>query len=168
MSGLSPELSLKYNAYQNAYDHQDWWIGEARSNFDPKFTPELLDAFFTGCTLPCQSHTHTTYTQEIEDDIKEIIIQSPQTIHCNMGHLRCRDKMTPLAAACSNKNIPIHMIEFLLENGADHNLPILVSNQERLILDDLESNRDKENFTIERYQDIEELFSLFDGINIKG
>ncbi len=46
-TNLSYKLILKYRAYHDAYDNQDYYID--KSKFNPKGTPELLDAYFTGC-----------------------------------------------------------------------------------------------------------------------
>ena len=161
MTTLSKELSLKYSAYHSAYEPKNQWPD---MEFIPGGPSELLDACFTGCKLLHARHSIDTYSIEIENDIKEIIRQSPQTIHCTLGRMRCRNNITPLAAACHNLNIPIHMIDFLLQNGADMNYPILLDNGEISILDDIELNYGVDS---ERYQQISELFSLYNGINIK-
>ncbi len=160
MEKLSPELAGKYNIYQNDYEKM------ITGDEDPKGTPELLDALFTGCTLPSAKSTHSIYTRQIEDDIKEIMRQSPRTIHCNMGRLRCRENVTPLCAVCHNPEIPIHMVEYLLENGADPELPILLNGREITILDDMKNHSDSPE--LERMKQIADLFEEQKGLNIKG
>jgi len=147
---LSSELSQKYSAYNS-----DFEICKNGDDIDERCTPELLDACFTGCDLPYARHSMRTYTQEVEDDIKEIVRQSPMTVLCNFGTLRCRDRVTPLAAACANKNIPIHMIDFLLQNGADPSGAIIVNCRERSLIKDIEICQGKEP---ERYQQIKKSF----------
>ena len=178
MSELTPELFHKYVAYKDAYVYSNYYLDE--SKFDPKGTPELLDAFFTGCNLPFANHSIYIYTPQIEKDIKEIVRLSPSTIHCNMGHMICRNLVTPLHAACMNVNIPIHMIEFLLQNGANQHLPIKLNGCDILILQDLREGvtkslqdlREDQNYpNVERYQEIKELFEKYegnDGRYIKG
>ena len=53
----------------------------------------------------------------------------PESIHCSFGHLRCTDDVPPLLAACVNSVIPMHIVELLLENGADPNRKVRVTEQ---------------------------------------
>ena len=155
---LSLRLAKKYSAYLYVPEEND----PSTENTLDEYS-QLIDAFFTECNLPYARHSRPYYTQEIEDDIKEIIKQNPLTIHCNIGHLRCRDLVTPLGAACHNHNIPVHMIEFLLQNGADANLPVLVNGKEVKLIHDLKLNESN----VERYEQIKELFLQYGGVNIK-
>jgi hypothetical protein len=147
---LFSDLSQKYNSYNSEFEEY-----KNDDDIDERCTPELLDACFTGCDLPFARYSMETYTQEVEDDIKEIVRQSPMTVHCNFGTLRCRDRITPLAAACVNENIPIYMIDFLLQNGANPSGSILVNGYERLLIKDIEQCKGKESV---RYQQIKNSF----------
>lgn len=120
----------KYSKYNHEYEHP-WRDLETNEEFDPKGNPQLLDALFTGHELrhdvftgrrlPNDKSTFDTYTTEIEEDIQEIVKLMPQSIGCILGTLRCRNDVPPLAIACINVNIPLHIIEFLLQQGANPN-----------------------------------------------
>ncbi|WP_257263103.1 hypothetical protein [Endozoicomonas sp. ONNA2] len=153
------ELMNKYSRYQQEYENPAYRQPPYLLH-EPKGCPMLLDALFTGCSLPHARSTFDEYTEEIEQDIKSMVKLSPQSIHCNFGELRCRDNVTPLMAACVNPVIPIEIIELLLENDADPKEKISVSNQSRCFLEDL-----AENFTLtdERLLQIRELFKRYGG-----
>jgi hypothetical protein len=148
-------LLAKYFKYQGEYENpgKDWHTGR---EFDPKGNPQLLDALFTGCTLPFAGSTFNTFNQEIEDDIKEIVKLTPQSVNCILGRLRCRDEVTPLVAASINPNIPVHIVELLLESGANPNATIKLNGYPIHILKDLKDNLDSE-----RFSKIEELFKKY-------
>lgn len=137
------ELMNKYNHYQEDYENPTY-RQQPYLSYEPKGNPMLLDALFTGCSLPYADSTFDEYTEEIEKDIKAMVKLNPQSIHCNFGELRCRTNVTPLMAACANPNIPIDIIELLLVNGADPKVKISVNNKDRCFLEDL-----NEGFTLE-------------------
>jgi hypothetical protein len=148
---MCEEISSKY-----------WACGKYVScDCESKHTYELLDALFTGCELPIQRHSFSRYTQEIEDDIKTMVTERPHLLECKGGHLRCREDVTPLFAACVNEKIPIHVVKFLLENGADPNLPILVNGRKVPIIEDLKIN------TSDRYRDISSILEEYSSMDIK-
>ncbi len=149
-------LLIKYHKYQDQYENPQ---KNYYTLIDPKGNPQLLDALFTGCKLRLANSTFDTYNQEIEYDIKEIVKLTPQSVNCILGKLRCREMVTPLAAACFNTNIPVHIIEFLLENGANPNSTIEVEGRATRILDDMKTN--KEAKPTERLSKIEELFKKY-------
>ena len=89
--------------------------------FDPTRHPQLVDALFTGCSLTFANHSVTKYTHAVGNDIKDIVRCMPGSLHSRMGTLLHRQDVPALGAACFNPNIPIHMIEWLLEHGANPN-----------------------------------------------
>jgi len=143
------EFLNKYNAYQDEYEDCWGW----RSRFNARGNPQLYDALLTGCKLPLAKSSFENFNEEIESDIKEIVRLTPQSLHCIIGTLRCRYEVTPLAAACHNGNIPIHIVEFLLKNGANPNDTIRLNAYPISILIDL-----LENISEKRFSEIEELF----------
>jgi hypothetical protein len=149
------ELVSKYSAYNSeyvyAYEHQQG----LRDGF-PGGNPQLLDALFTGYKLPFSYSRFDEYHQEIEHDIKEIVVLTPQSMTCTIGTLRCRAYVPPLAAACINENIPLHIVEFLLEKGANPNATYDLNGQPIDILSDL-----KKNIPTERFGAIELLFNKY-------
>lgn len=116
--------------------------------------PQLIDIFCTGCNLPFAKSTFNIYNIGIENDIKNIIKLTPDSINCIGGSLRCRDFITPLYMACINTKIPIYIIELLLKNGANKNHLIKVNGKKMSMLDDL-----KNNISDHRYQIVVKLFN---------
>lgn len=119
-----------YNVcYQRVWNERNKHFKNGRSKgFDPKGNPQLLDALFTGCCLAPSSFPK--YTPEITQDIKSIVKLTPQSLNCVLGTFEISllgnrikiDDITPLAAACiNNVNIPLEIVEFLLQNGANPN-----------------------------------------------
>lgn len=153
------ELVTKYSSYNDDYENpgKDYDTGK---EFDPKGNPQLLDALFTGCKLPFARGTFKIYTPEIERDIKEIVRLTPQSMNCILGELRCRKRVPPLAAACHNENIPLHMIEFLLQQGADANATLELCCKPTSILDELRES----GLNPERITAIKELFKRYGAV----
>lgn len=88
--------------------------------------PQLIDALQSG--LPKFDKLITSfssyrsvdeYTSETTEDIKSIITLLPSSIHCRLGRQNKRRLyMLPLAVACLNPNVPLDVIEFMLEKKA--------------------------------------------------
>jgi ankyrin repeat protein len=152
-----------HEGYKSEYDPSGRFYYK---DFDPKGNPHLLDALFTGCTLPYAVHSINAYTPEIEEDIKTIVKLTPQSIHCILGRLRCRNEVPPLGAACANPNIPIDIIKFLLEKGADPNATWKLNGERIRIIDDLYTDfhgtKDEDYAeSMQRVKQIEELFKKY-------
>lgn len=147
------DLINTYSAYNS--DYENW-------HKDSKASPQLLDALFSGCTLPYAKCTFNYYDSSREEDIKEIVKLIPQSIDCDLGYLRCRHKITPLFAACINKKIPILIIEFLLKHGANPNATVLKNGKPIHMLKDLEENMGYDD----RFSEIKKLFKEY-GANIQ-
>lgn len=81
--------------------------------------PQLLDALFTGCTLPMAAQSVGVYSPYVESDIRSIVRVMPESIHCKLGQLRLRWDLPPLYAACVNEQMPLNIIELLLQNKAN-------------------------------------------------
>src|SRR5438045_7699519 len=79
---------------------------------------QLYDSLSSGCKLVFAEHS-LDYSDEVKSDIKYLVRCEPEFLKFNDGHIRCRYKVTPLAIACFNVNIPLDIIDFLLENGAN-------------------------------------------------
>lgn len=152
-------LTHKYNVYNKKYaeDCQDnSHINEEYKDRYPGGRPQLLDALSAGCNLPYANSSFEKFTEEIENDVKLIVYLMPDTLKCIMGELRCRRYLTPLFIACFNDNVPIHIIEFLLQNGANPNDVYNLTGIPCKPLRDLEETLDKE-----RYLQIKELFERY-------
>ena len=110
-------LIEKYSKYNDDYEPEKipLFVSDDMEKKFPGGNPQLLDALFTGYDYA--KHSFSAYTPKIEEDIKQIVKLTPQSLNCILGVLRCRDYLPPLAAACWNKNIPVHMVEFLLKKG---------------------------------------------------
>ncbi len=162
-------LLNKYNNYQ----HKNYVIDLVIPN--PKGAPHLLDALFTGQKITSKSHafyrcgllfsTFHKYNQEIENDIKEIVKLTPQSVNCILGKNSVTGDLTPLVVACINPNIPVHIIEFLLEKGANPNTTIKVHGQSVHILyfmkQQIQDGHRIPTIEIERLSKIENLFKKY-------
>ena len=120
----------KINELINKYSHyNDTLEGEKESSMKgqravPQGNPQLVDALSTGLGWVSEDliHCFDQYTKEIENDIKEIVRLTPQSLKCNIGYLPDRyyyERLSPLAVACYNDKIPVHIIKYLLESGAN-------------------------------------------------
>jgi hypothetical protein len=151
-------LVNKYHEYNDRYE-------KALDNLKgkkPKGNPHLLDALFTECGLPHAESSFKIYTTEIENDIKEIVKLTPQNMECTLGKLRCRKKVSPLVAACMNKNIPVSIIEFLLQRGANPNATLRLERKDISILLDLKNHL--EIIGKDRLETIEKLFKKYGAV----
>lgn len=150
----------KYNVFNKEFENiGQYWPGR---KINLRAAPQLLDALSTGCTLPHAKSTHSLFTPEIENDIQAIVELMPESVHCTLGSFRSRDNVPPLAVACFNVNIPLHIVEFLLKKGANPHATYDVAQEETNILDDLKNN----NLQKDRFLEIQTLFSKY-GAEIK-
>lgn len=149
------ELLEKYHSYQHYYEKPLVDILTEKEH-EVKGNPQLFDALLTGIEIPNQSSIKK-YDETIESDIKDIVKLMPQSINSVVGYIRCRNKVTPLYAACANQKIPLSIVEFLLNKGANPHDVIEVNGREISILEDLKTNSKNK----ERLSQIEKLFSFF-------
>jgi len=100
-----------------------------------------------------------TFTQEVKDDIKEIIHLMPTSVNCTIAIKGGRNDVTPLAAACFNENIPIPIIQYLLEKIPEaYKTEITTVNGNKILLiDDLNINIGR-GITQDRYDHIKAIF----------
>lgn len=145
-----PSNSSIWNKYYfNKIVKQQDWRNEATMTDS---NPQLYDMLCTGLRLPYAKASFNVYNQEIEQDIKTILKLTPQSIHCRLGMLRCRNQVLPLSVACMNEHIPITIIQLLLQSGAHLHDTILLNGYPITIIDDL-----KDNCNPKRYQLIKNL-----------
>lgn len=159
------DLVNKYSKYNRKYERSltDWLTG---AELVPKGNPQLLDALFTGCRFPFAESTFEAYTPEIEQDIKDIVKLTPQSMNCILGTLRCRYFVPPLAVACVNVNIPLHIVEFLLQQGANPKATLELNNCPISILADLRD--DLNEVDPQRFAAIKTLFIKYSGAGVKA
>ena len=100
-------LIQKYSYYEHEY-----------KNNEP-ISSILIDLLCTGSYLPYACSSHTVFTNDTFEDLKEIIRIAPQSLKSNYGQLRCRYYLSPLDIACHNINIPIYVIKYILDQCAD-------------------------------------------------
>ena len=144
----------KYNYYQEDYESI---VTKSIYGYPIiRKSPILLDMCFTECDLPFASSSFNKFNNNIFEDIKTIVKILPSTINSDYGILRCRNFITPLYASCINPHIPIKVIKFLLDNGANKNHEILLNGGKISILSDLQSN-----ISSYRFAQINELFNLY-------
>lgn len=111
------DLMNKYGAYKEDYERPyHHWV--TCKEVDRRGNPQLLDALVSGSNWAPRS-TFNEFTQDIENDIKEIITTMPLSINCILGSISRSVEFPPLFAACINPKMPIYMIEFLIQQGAN-------------------------------------------------
>lgn len=149
------ELIHKYHHYQNDYECNIRFRQCSGLTVREK-PPLLVDACFSGCFLPLAYSSKQTFTEEVFNDIRDIIRLIPSSLESSYGQMRCRTRVTPLYAAVSNENMPIHVVRYLLEQGANVHDKIHLNNDPIDMLEDLYGN-----VVDERTHSIEELFKVF-------
>lgn len=176
-NGIIHRLTKKYYIHQIDYDieiinylrcKESYYHKKYKTTFN---SPILLDLCFTGCYLPYAKHsanpTKEYFENEMFQDIQTIIKYIPDSVHCTWGIMRCRTKVTPLYAAITNSNIPIKIIKYLLDNGANRNKYIYVNNEKQHVLDDyyfcnvLENDSSNRDHSKQRYSKLKELFNKY-------
>ena len=143
-------LVNKYNVYQKEFEF--YFLNF--ENYDS--TPILYDALLTGCNLPFAMSSFNKFTPEIYNDIITILELIPESVNFNLGQLRCRTNITPLYASCINSNIPIDIIQLLLDCNAKPNCKIKLNGLSVHMLTDL-----KENISKNRFFDICKKFTIY-------
>ena len=147
-------LVRKYNSYNN------WYQLRCLEDTDWSANPHLLDAVFTGWEYPGGDHSCRKFTDETVNDIREIVRLTPGSIGCTMGSTRCCNSVTPLAAACLNKEAPVAVVPLLLQRGADPETTILYTGSPVKLID-LVSCAQVSGLSQTRITAIRQLFSAF-------
>tara|TARA_A100001015_G_scaffold196074_1_gene218685 strand:+ start:560 stop:1189 length:630 start_codon:yes stop_codon:yes gene_type:complete len=141
----------KYNVFQKEYSYSYY------HGFDENiiFTnPILCDILFTELNIPFSRSSFNRITDNLFEDLKEIIRLIPDSLESGWCHLRCRTNVTPLYAACINEKIPLDIVKYMIEQGADKKNKVKVNGFSRNILVDIR----KETVNIYRYNRLVELF----------
>jgi hypothetical protein len=103
---------------------------------------ELLRALSTNCDLFPIDNRMTklymggTFDKDLVHDIKIIVRRFPEAVHTELGFMRMGYALTPLHIAILNEQVPIDLIQWLLDNGAHPNLFYNASPSERIHLFD--------------------------------
>ena len=100
-------LIQKYSYYENEYRRNE------------PISSILIDLLCTGSALPRAYSSHSVFTNDTFEDLKEIIRIAPHSLKSNYGQLRCRYYLSPLDMACHNINVPMYAIEYILSQCAD-------------------------------------------------
>lgn len=148
----------KYAQYVDSYENYQGtkWGDEL---IDYEGHPVLLDMMTSGLHLPFIKPSFSYLRNgddHILEEVKEIIYLFPDSIHCNIGHARCRSMLTPLYFASLNDVIPIEVVEILLKSGSDKNKKIQINSHDVSILDDTGMGT-----STRRIKELEELFANF-------
>lgn len=83
----------------------------------------LLDAVCTASTLPYFDRTFKEYSDEIGEDIKKIVKLSPHSLQSKIGNTRTESGAQVFAMACYNLEMPLPIIEFLIQHGGGNCFP---------------------------------------------
>tara|TARA_Y100000389_G_scaffold204573_1_gene258065 strand:- start:11298 stop:11957 length:660 start_codon:yes stop_codon:yes gene_type:complete len=154
-----------YNKYQYDYDNYINYKLLKKQKIN-EFSPILIDLFNTEIYLPCTYSSKKKFIEKLfYNDIKKIIKLIPNCVYSTFGQMRCRTQVTPLCLALSNENVPIYMIELLLNNNGGKNLDIYVDNYKCNILDDYffcnhkELQNSNNSYKFIRYNKIKDLIN---------
>ena len=119
-------LVLEYSNYNHHAENPKMFWNRIRSKPDSismspfsQVSPQLFAALSRGHWLFDRNHRRHLYTEKLEKDIKELVRLVPESLNFVFGDSSIHGcLMTPLSIACINEKIPLHMIEFLIKNGA--------------------------------------------------
>lgn len=132
---VTPEIiAQKYNIFQ-IIESNNHNLDRCNSN------PILIDILSTGSTLPLAYSTYTTF-QTYNNKfhfIWEVLKLFPECIYSNFGSLRCRNNITPIAAACYNYSVSLVIIESLIKMYPDFNRKIICNGNEIDLIEDINS-----------------------------
>lgn len=149
-------LTEKYHAYSLQYRNEV-------ENRIATTNPHLIDALGSGSNYKAFLGFYTTtfhaYTPRIEDEIKEIVRLMPQSINCRSVKIGAIKNASPLYAACLNTSVPLHIIEFLLKNGADTKAQTTIFGENFTILKLLKLYSGEYDWN--RYNCVKELFKKY-------
>jgi hypothetical protein len=114
------------------------------THYNREFADFYTDGYFAKIYFPkghqlldaCECKT-LKFSDTTLDDIKKIVELVPESVKCNLGERRYRSRITALYFACENENIPLEIIKFLVEKGADPNRAIMLNNGWVSIADDI-------------------------------
>jgi hypothetical protein len=105
-------LKNKYHVYHSIY------LAEMHTR--RMGNPQLLDALSSGANPDhIGNYSLSNFDPSVIADIKEIVALTPQSLDCPLGIGQLFSKVPPLFMACANDRIPLSVIAFLLEKGAN-------------------------------------------------
>lgn len=132
-------LFEKYHRYQLDYEHT---VAHRLRKGKPvdEHPPLLIDACLSGSGLPCAYTSVSKFDDSVFVDVREIISLVPNSLRSTYGQLRCRNRVTPLHSAIYNESVPIKVIAYLLENGANPVDKIFVDGVPHNIAEDIHGN----------------------------
>lgn len=153
---LAQQITHKYTRQNKEYQEVIQYLKKRKDSTDHRHLihPILLDIFFSGVCLPFATSTFDTYNKHTTFDAIALMISDATLTHTTFGHLRCREKVTPLCAACINPEVPMCIIRLLLYLS-DGNHHIVLNGNRIHILDDIEKCN---SVSRERLHTLRELF----------
>lgn len=105
------KLMLEYSGCEYCF------TGLACRNADP---PYLVDALSSNSRTTFS--TYEEFTEKTEQDVKDMIDLIPNALITKGGlPYQFRYQISPLSAACFNPQVPLSLIEYMLQKGADPN-----------------------------------------------
>tara|TARA_A100001388_G_C28719695_1_gene475734 strand:- start:557 stop:1231 length:675 start_codon:yes stop_codon:yes gene_type:complete len=146
-------LCLKYNNYLSCGD--SFGIEKYHYNTSIPLDSAIIDLLCTGCYLPYAESTFTHFDDDMYNDLKSMIRIYPDILKSTYGQLRCRYKLSPLDIACNNEYMPVYVIKYLIENGADMNYQYEMNGFKIHVLHDIGDN----NSMNYRYKNIKKIFT---------
>ena len=105
-------LMKKYHKYDDIIMQKNRFLyGLKYPKEDVYSCPILIDALFTGHTLPTANHSFDKINKQILEDIREIIRILPSSVNCRIATMRCREYVPAFVLACINENIPWNIVK---------------------------------------------------------
>ena len=105
-----------------------------------EYPPLLIDACFSGCALPGAYSSKRIFDESVFADIRDIIEFVPCALKSSFGQMRCRTRVTPLHAAIFNEAMPIELVSYLLEYGANPADKIYINGDPHHVSEDIYGN----------------------------
>ena len=114
-------FAKKYNLMLEYSGCEYCFTGLACRNADP---PYLVDALSSNSRTTFS--TYENFTEKTERDVKDMIDLIPNAL-ITKGRLpyQFRYQISPLSAACFNPQVPLSLIEYMLQKDADPNEPFI-------------------------------------------
>ena len=114
------EMIIKYHEFNASYENACRPDPSVLINKPVKIcgNPQLFDALLSGSGIP-MSCSFEEFTPEVEEDIKMIVKLNPESFTYNLTSLGLARTVPPIFLACTNEQVSVSIVEFLLASGVD-------------------------------------------------
>jgi len=134
--------TLRYLQRYGTYQYQYCFEGD----YTDIPNPIILDMLSTGLNIPYARSSFSTFDKNIQSDLHAVLRLIPSSVNSTYGHLRCRSNVTPLYVACINEEVPLSIVQLLIDYGADTAHSISLNGESIGILDDIQCTISSKRF----------------------